>query len=86
MSKFNDIAKSKSVKDCNSLNEFLAKYRRADRYTQRNGSLWGIDYSERIDKSHQGDIDNHGFTSISQYESNSGKAEYYFPKNQLTMF
>lgn len=61
------------VSDCLSLNEFLDKYRRADRYTMRNGKDWGFDYSEKIKQSHSEELRLYGITSISPYESNTGE-------------
>ena len=60
------------VKDCDSLEQFLTKYRRVDRFTGRDGKEWGLDYSKKISKSHHKELLIYGITWISPFESNTG--------------
>lgn len=68
-----DLFQNYIVKDCSSLDEFLEKYRRHDRYKGRNGKDWGYNYSDLIFKSHFDELEKEGITTISPYESNTGK-------------
>lgn len=83
MSFFN-IVKEKAVNDCFSLDDFLNKYRLNSRYKQRDGAVWGLDYSKNIYNSHLEELSKRGYTSISCYESTTGKAEYYINATYLT--
>ena len=60
------------AKDCSTLEEFLAKYRRVDRFTARDGKEWGLDYSKKIINSHHKELLFYGITWIPPFESNTG--------------
>jgi len=60
------------VKDCVSLEQFLDKYRKPERFKMR-----GKDYSDKIIKTHKEELLNYGITWIGNYESNTGKIVAY---------
>ena len=72
-----NIIKEKAVKDCLSLDDFLEKYRLKSRYKERDNLIWGLNYSNKIKESHLNDLEKLGYTSISKFESTTGKPEYY---------
>lgn len=60
------------VNDCDTLDAFLDKYRKASRYKLRDGNDWGKDYSQKIRQSHIDELKKYGITTIAPYESNTG--------------
>ena len=62
-----------------TLDEWLDKYRRPDRYKLRDGPAWGVKYSKLIRESHEGDILQFGITWISPHESNTGHTVSFIP-------
>ena len=74
---FKDKIKSKAVNDCLTLIDFLNKYRLHNRFKGRDGKDWGFDYSKKIIESHENDLRELGYTSISKYESVTSKPEYF---------
>ncbi|OPC66371.1 hypothetical protein DSC47_10045 [Elizabethkingia miricola] len=77
-----ELFKNYIVKDCSSLDEFLDKYRRHDRYKGRNGKDWGLNYSELIYQSHIDDLQKFGITTIAPTESNTGKTVAFLTSNK----
>lgn len=67
-----DLYSKYEVKECSTLEEFLTKYRRVDRFTGRDGKEWGLDYSKKIINSHHKELLLFGITWISPFESNTG--------------
>jgi len=64
------------VTDCNTVEEFAHKYRKAERFT-----LQGDEYVECILKHHYEDIQLFGYTTISHHDCNTGKHIAFIPKN-----
>ena len=70
------ISPEQIVKDVSTVDEFANKYRLAERFTGR-----GEKYAEAIRESHRQDMATLGYTSISKYESVTGKAVYFVPSS-----
>lgn len=63
-----------------SLDDFLDKYYKHDRYKGRNGNVWGENYSELVKQSSREDIDRLGYCIISKHDSKTGEIVAYYPK------
>jgi len=61
-----------------SLDDFLDRYYKPDRYKGRDGEIWGENYSKLIRQSNQEYLDNYGVTWISRHESITGKTVSYY--------
>lgn len=58
----------------NYLEDFVKKYRKSERFTQR-----GDAYVNQIIQSHRDECKKLGYTTISQHDSNSGEMVAYIP-------
>ena len=63
-----DFIKKCAVTDCKTALKFIFKYRKAERFTQR-----GKDYVNAIMKTHNQELKDQGYTTISNYDSVTGK-------------
>ena len=59
--------KRRAVRDCNTVEEFAHKYRKAERFTGR-----GEDYAKSILNTHYKELEQYGYTLISAHDSVTG--------------
>jgi hypothetical protein len=73
-----DWIKDSIITDCKDVEEFAYKYRKPDRFTGR-----GEDYAKCIMESHERDLKERGYTSISQHDNLTGKFITYVEKESV---
>ena len=61
-----------------SVEDFLDKYYKHDRYKGRNGLIWGNDYSNPILKTAINDFLEYGWCIISKHDSNTGRVVSFY--------
>ncbi len=73
-----DLFEKYAVTDCETLLDFINRYRRVDRFTERDKYMPG--YSKAIIKTHQDEFEKHGIAWIGNHESNTGKIVSFIKK------
>jgi hypothetical protein len=73
MSNLYEIYKEYQAKDVKTIEEFLKKYGKYDRYEGR-----GKEYMDCCIKSHKEDLNKYGYTIISRHDGVTGKAISFY--------
>ncbi|MBL5885647.1 hypothetical protein L6R44_10640 [Enterobacter cloacae complex sp. ECC445] len=63
---------AKALPDFQQVYDFLKKHYKPSRFEERNGDIWGYDYSRRLTRSAIEDLDKYGKSYVSRFEDRAG--------------
>ena len=56
---------------------FLTEYYRSSRFLDRDGPEWGKNYTDIVTQSRLEELEKHGITCVSRFESNRGRSIWF---------